>query len=786
MPITKAGREQFLSYARLINCRVHTSLLQKLTAIRTLNSLIRLISQEELVPVGSCMDGSKVTVPNDRGDIDVLLVSYSLSLDESLFEYSERYPAYLHVLATGSHETLFNGTDFVYGKYIPVAALKQLKDEFFLFAKYVMACSTAQGIGANCVNIQRHSAVGMEHVSLKKDPITTLGFPDPYRRKEGRDFFISLIGKYSSRVLDELSKHSDKENVSPMLCSIIKIFTGPDKADVEKFTQKLVDLIKVLNSTNNPTDSNSQYRKAKREIRRDSVPFLKGNDCSLNADESKMTFQNDLERDNDEVNDLSLTGDQNTAEFSRLMSVDFVPAFSFKGWPRAANEWLHRKRKWPSEEVIQTVVKTGCQIIAKQPLFPAMYGDPRNVDNSPEHDKNDPYFRISFSQSELVLCKTFSEPQLLCWRVLKAYQKAYLATQPRVLASYHWKIVLFWILEETDSDFWTEEHVLDGVCKCLDFMIVCLENRFLPFYFIRQSNLIDGCLLDITDTVYKEVIKIRQDPIFYLKDFLDYPPDPETYLLARDQVEHIVRQTSEEYDESLFADQTFNLTRNINSHINRVPPLIGDTFSLRLTQSFKEITDHIFLERGVEKKASTPEGKKLVRNMSEAASNLLSSQETKDKSEEAHLVHRSIENTVECFESVTTEIVSHVLGINDEEIKEDLKSVCSLTTHAFTNNSDENTHSKTPLNLLSTAASLTKQVIEKTIKGTPKPDDDNDVDDDGDMSELLLTGATGILDVLQNQLKDKESESSDNRSIFEQLTDVLTTVENKAKNSKTN
>lgn len=219
-------------------------------------------------------------------------------------------------------------------------------------------------------------------------------------------------------------------------------------------------------------------------------------------------------------------------------------AFKFEGWPVVANEWRSRQRKWPSVDTVQNVLQSGCQIVAKRPLFPHLKGDPKNEDHSPEHDRLDPYFRLSFSRCEIVLSKSLNEYQLLIWRVLKAYQKSFLNTSPRVLASYHWKNVVFWVFEETDVTQWTEEVVLPIVCKALDKMVCFLREKFLPQYFIRACNLIDGCREDKIIEVLDRIHAIRENPLQYLIEFFINPPTADQHTVDSTTMDSVLKQDS--------------------------------------------------------------------------------------------------------------------------------------------------------------------------------------------------------------------------------------------------
>ncbi|KAH3706811.1 uncharacterized protein LOC127858292 [Dreissena polymorpha] len=289
--------------------------------------------------------------------------------------------------------------------------------------------------------------------------------------------------------------------------------------------------------------------------------------------------------------------EEKSLEFEKCLSADIVPAFSFKGWPFSANEWIKRKREWPSEDVVEKVIDTGCQIVARQPVdtetdstsipefierdFEANQNDgnisdtqtheiklyDRNDQNnadkaevdSHEENEKDGYFRLSFSRGELVLVKSLSELQVLCWRVLKAYQKAYLETQPQVLTSYHWKTVFFWVVEETKPSFWNEENLMNAVLKMLDRMIDCIKKRFLPLYFVRTQNLITSKHEEAIEKALEKIKIIREKPIERLQQFLDNPPKPDIKKPEKQAAKHNKPITASDVFNENFNDKNADL-----------------------------------------------------------------------------------------------------------------------------------------------------------------------------------------------------------------------------------
>lgn len=808
------AKKRFLSHACKIDSTIHPILLEKLSVIRYFNAIIHILGSEELIPVGSSVDGSKVTVPGDSGDIDVLLVSNKVILNESLFTYSGRYPAYLHIPAKDEHEKYFKGVNLVDSEFVPVAVLKQLKTEFFYFARIILDCVSYEGLKRGFLCVRRHSAVGVEEIHLSKEALSSLGVQDT--RMKNNDFlhtaFSTLSGKYLLAIA-ELAKSDFLQNLTIALednvvkpkslnwfsvCNTILDVLGKNKSRCEQITE-------AVNMSESATDDDSQTHHgtvnnegqmaSQTDTHDDTVIF--DNDLDEPSDDSDMedvttnNSENSLENtesesdtkssttndskiktaENEEESSLNATftvakreikkfdNEHYCAAFNKLMSTDFVPAFKVNGWPRVADEWQTRDRKWPTLETINKVIQTGCQVVAKKPLFPDLDGDPNNADNSPENDRVNPFFRLSFSQCELVLAKTLAEPQLLCWRVLKAYQKAYLNTEPRVLASYHWKNVLFWIIEETDLNFWTEDNVLEGVFKCLDFMARCLKERFLPYYFVRTSNLIDNCRTELMDKLCTQIHEIRLDPESYITDFLSKAPDSETCVLNQKKLSYVMSDTNQR--------QTLeSLSEEIVCTIKSIPEIV-ETFPdvpKRFAQSAKRIKDQIISENGL---PSMEEKKKIVTECSELADDFALGMETDDK-QVAKKMKRSVNHLIEnTCDTVLTMAVDK--SVEDSKVANACHSAHnSLTKIIKPMIRNEDPETDDLKNLASSVTSAVKTKLDKFIDDECQKDEDEQDTD----NLALMTGFSGMLGILGNHINSKKKPD-----VISQMKDVVKDVQ---------
>ena len=93
--------------------------------------------------------------------------------------------------------------------------------------------------------------------------------------------------------------------------------------------------------------------------------------------------------------------------------MDHVPALKLLFWPLEAQEWIDRDRKWPSADMVQSIVDNGCQIV------------PRSSPGGDIHSE----WRLSFSVPEAELTKLRSKDQQRAYYYFKVLFYRYLKTQ---------------------------------------------------------------------------------------------------------------------------------------------------------------------------------------------------------------------------------------------------------------------------------------------------------------------------------------------------------------------
>ena len=188
--------------------------------------------------------------------------------------------------------------------------------------------------------------------------------------------------------------------------------------------------------------------------------------------------------------------------------IDFVPALRSPGWPKVAQEWIRRERKWPSSEIVGNVIKDGFHLVVKSP----------KAGGNPNCD-----FRISFSHAEYLLSQEMNDIQRECYRCLKKYHRAYLSKHPKGLVTFHLKIILLQTIEEIGSDVWTESNQAECLMKLLDNLLKALSKKHLPHFFVKTYNMFCVDYIEnpeVLESLASKVEQIMQNPMQFAQELI--------------------------------------------------------------------------------------------------------------------------------------------------------------------------------------------------------------------------------------------------------------------------
>ena len=159
----------------------------------------------------------------------------------------------------------------------------------------------------------------------------------------------------------------------------------------------------------------------------------------------------------------------------RYRSFDMVNALPLKNWPTVTSAFFSRQRHsgWPNHDILQECLNSKCYFVCK---------------GVPEHKDIEIMFRLSFSEAELVLSTHTPKKLRDCYRWAKLLLKLFLY-EPKVLASYHLKTMLFWFLEDTQPEN-LEGETAPNLVRFIGYFLIACQNHNIPNYFYPEINMV--------------------------------------------------------------------------------------------------------------------------------------------------------------------------------------------------------------------------------------------------------------------------------------------------------
>ena len=202
-------------------------------------------------------------------------------------------------------------------------------------------------------------------------------------------------------------------------------------------------------------------------------------------------------------------------EYYRV-SIDRVLAFYSRTWPLQALPWFNRRcnKQWPSEHTVKFIKTLGC--------FVTPTGHPFSSERDLE-------WRLSLALAERYLVWSLNETQFKCLILMKMIIKKFI--QPwfgDTITTYHCKMCLFSILEETHPSMWKPQNILLCMRKCIFRLLECVIDGNVPQYFIPENNLLEhkvnnfqrqlisNTLEGLLNSNFRFLLEIQNDDIGYL------------------------------------------------------------------------------------------------------------------------------------------------------------------------------------------------------------------------------------------------------------------------------
>ena len=184
---------------------------------------------------------------------------------------------------------------------------------------------------------------------------------------------------------------------------------------------------------------------------------------------------------------------------------DLVMSLPVLGAPPAFAAWLQRVATegvaWPSAEVLAEIREHGQCFLVGTGHISSEVGQLE--------------WRLSFSDPERRLAQSLTAVQRKVFLMVKLLHKCYLHDLG-VLKTYHLKTLMFWELEKSQTQDWSEQTVFGCILRFLDRIEDCVKEQNIPSYFDPSNNLISHIDPELVIGTLASVRRIRDDPLRHL------------------------------------------------------------------------------------------------------------------------------------------------------------------------------------------------------------------------------------------------------------------------------
>nr|XP_011437655.2 uncharacterized protein LOC105335482 [Crassostrea gigas]XP_034322890.1 uncharacterized protein LOC105335482 [Crassostrea gigas]XP_034322891.1 uncharacterized protein LOC105335482 [Crassostrea gigas] len=173
--------------------------------------------------------------------------------------------------------------------------------------------------------------------------------------------------------------------------------------------------------------------------------------------------------------------------------IEYDQAYCFvsKLWPPSASSWKDRCLTWPSPDVVDDIVRSGCHFVAIG----------HKLGN---HEDNE--WRISFSQAEYKLVYSMNHTQFLTYGLLKVFLKEIInkgiRDEEKLLCSYHMKTALFWAVQQNALENWSPQNLLGGFWVCFKLLLKWVYEGACPNFFIPANNMFLSKIFGMTQQTF--------------------------------------------------------------------------------------------------------------------------------------------------------------------------------------------------------------------------------------------------------------------------------------------
>ncbi|XP_013397257.1 uncharacterized protein LOC106164043 [Lingula anatina] len=205
-------------------------------------------------------------------------------------------------------------------------------------------------------------------------------------------------------------------------------------------------------------------------------------------------------------------------------------AFPCPEWPSEAEAWRKRQRKskWPSQDLVEEIVKSGCHVI------PGAHPSSKNREIE---------WGFSFASAQKKLAQTFTPSQRHCFLLFKMLYYDYLDL-PTFITPDHLLTLFLWECEKIPQEEWAGLNIATIFLALIDKLLYAVIEGELSDYFIPEYNTIDFIPEDFEFHLMDKISRLRQDPLTHLLNFasiyrFSFSPSEEWKTLSKPLLEDI-------------------------------------------------------------------------------------------------------------------------------------------------------------------------------------------------------------------------------------------------------
>lgn len=516
-----------------------------------------------LRPYGSAVEDLKSEEADDVGDVDIMMFpnSHNLLIYDELIEYSPHNPLYVRI--KGLHHPLLKFCCEEDTDYVSTTAVKDSHELIY-------------GDVGKSIATKLFQLLSLEEPSCP--PLFTCNYED------SND---SPAVKFHVLLPPDTDIHSPSRQLS----------IEESLVNSSPFSAKTMDVqeSETCNDDRNAEQQNEDITMNESSSKGEEQPLGRETDETQNPSyNNKDEYARKTNRITGRVGFLFEHMFPNGSEKVELRKnyleagIDFVPALRSPGWPKVAQEWIRRERKWPSSKIVGNVIKDGFHLVVKSP----------KVGRNPNCD-----FRISFSHAEYLLSQEMNDVQRECYRCLKKYHRAYLSKHQKGLVTFHLKTILLQTIEDTGSDVWTESNQAGCLMKLLSNLLKALKQKHLPHFFVKSYNMFSIDYIEnpeVLESLASKVEQIMQNPLQFAQELIiqtdsQNSQDQRKFQEERDVPSHsegtspFARQRYEDLKVSFLAisNQLIDIAFNEQGSVR--PLKLLDPLETSLVQDIREI-----------------------------------------------------------------------------------------------------------------------------------------------------------------------------------------------------